>query len=262
MATTPILTTPHAGSAARRNRPGAPEECPTWAMIAVAVIMVLVIAFSSGGTSKPKPASTAPAPRTRASSRIQEFKQRIEDGAQKLKAEQEQLAEAKKRLARAVSGEDAAPAASSPPEQNRPARPQTPQDQIEAERAKREYTSLFASNIALSYRQDRPRQPAADARGKGVPRPHRRHCRSAPGYAAAGAGGASSPGKPSAQPGAGRRGREPHQTEAQNNRYRAPEELRQSLRQPVPALRGHAPRDRPHTTALASYFSGPVKLQW
>ena len=117
--------------AAPQKPPGAlPKNAQTWAMIAVAVIMVLVIAFSSGGTSKPKPAITAPAATDPSQQRILEFKQRIEDEAQKLKAEQEQLAEAKKGLARAVSGENAAPAASSQPEQNRPARPQTPQDQI------------------------------------------------------------------------------------------------------------------------------------
>ena len=259
MATTPTPNNaaPPAPSAPQKPPGALPKNAQTWAMIAVAVIMVLVIAFSSGGTSKPKPASTAPAATDPSQQRIQEFKQRIEDGAQKLKAEQEQLAEAKKGLARAVSGEDAAPAASSPPEQNRPARPQTPQDQIEAERAKREYTSLFASNIALSYRKTDQGSPAATPAAKVSAAPPNAIAEALQAYAAAAQAALPHPANPSAQPAPAAAEEKPHQTEAQNNRYRAPEELRQASGNQYRLFEGTL-LETVLTNRLASYFSGPV----
>ena len=259
MATTPIPNNaaPPAPAAPQKPPGALPKNAQTWAMIAVAVIMVLVIAFSSGGTSKPKPASTAPAATDPSQQRIQEFKQRIEDGAQKLKAEQEQLAEAKKGLARAVSGEDAAPAASSPPEQNRPARPQTPQDQIEAERAKREYTSLFASNIALSYRKTDQGSPAATPAAKVSAAPPNAIAEALQAYAAAAQAALPHPANPSAQPAPAAAEEKPHQTEAQNNRYRAPEELRQASGNQYRLFEGTL-LETVLTNRLASYFSGPV----
>jgi type IV secretion system protein VirB10 len=230
-----------------------------WAMIAVAVIMVLVIAFSSGGTTKPKPATTAPAATDPSQQRILEFKQRIEDEAQKLKAEQEQLAEAKKGLARAVSGEDAAPAATSPPEQNRPARSQTPQDQIEAERAKREYTSLFASNIALSYRKTDQSGPAATPAERAPAVPPNAIAEALQAYAAAAQAALPHPANPPAQPApAPTTGDEkPSQTEAQSTRYRVPEELRQATGNQYRLFEGTL-LETVLTNRLASYFSGPV----
>jgi type IV secretion system protein VirB10 len=261
MATTP---TPNNAAppapAAPQKPPGAlPKNAQTRAMIAVAVIMVLVIAFSSGGTSKPKPASTAPAATDPSQQRILEFKQRIEDEAQKLKAEQEQLAEAKKGLARAVTGEDAAPAASNPPEQNRPARPQTPQDQIEAERAKREYTSLFASNIALSYRKADQSSPAAAPTEKAPAPPPNAIAEALQAYAAAAQAAlphpASLPAQSAPAPAAGEE--KPPQTEAQSTRYRVPEELRQATGNQYRLFEGTL-LETVLTNRLASYFSGPV----
>jgi type IV secretion system protein VirB10 len=252
MATTP---TPNNGAppapAAPQKPPGAlPKNAQTWALIAVALIMVLVIAFSSGGTSKAKPASTAPAATDPSQQRIQEFKQRIEDEAQKLKTEQEQLAEAKRGLATAVTGEGSAPA-----EQYRPAQAQTPQDQIEAERAKREYTSLFASNIALSYRK-------ADQSGQAAPVPaasSNAYAEALQPYTAAAQAALPHPANPPAQPAppAAAGEEKPPQTEAQSSHYRVPEELRQATGSQYRLFEGTL-IETVLTNRLASYFSGPV----
>jgi type IV secretion system protein VirB10 len=248
MATTP---TPNNGApsapAAPQKPPGAlPKNAQTWALIAVALIMVLVIAFSSGGASKPKPASTAPAATDPSQQRIQEFKQRIEDEAQKLKAEQDQLAEAKRGLANTVTGEGSAP-----PEQYRPAQAQTPQDQIEAERAKREYTSLFASNIALSYRK-------AEQSGQAAlpsPTPTNVYTEALQAYRAAAQAASEHPVGSAAQPAVGEEKRS--QTEAQTTHYRVPEELRQASGNQYRLFEGTL-IETVLTNRLASYFSGPV----
>jgi type IV secretion system protein VirB10 len=198
-----------------------------------------VIAFSSGGASKSKPTSTAPAATDPSQQRIQEFKQRIEDEAQKLKAEQEQLAEAKRGLASAVTGEGSAP-----PEQARPAQAQTPHDQIEAERAKREYTSLFASNIALSYRK-------ADQSNQAAPAP------AAPSSALAEALQAYTAAAQVAAPHPAPTAEKPPQTEAQSNHCRVPEELRQATGSQYRLFEGTL-IETVLTNRLASYFSGPV----
>ena len=250
--TSPIAAPP--APIAPQKPPGAlPKNAQTWALIAVAVVMVLVIAFSSGGATKPK--QTRPAAGATATDpsqqRIQEFKQRIEDEAQKLRTEQQQLAEAKTGLARAVAGEGPAPtgaeAAARQPEPYREAPLQTPQDQIAAERAKRDYTSLFASNLALSYRKT----DAAQAPTPAPLQPAAAYAEALQAYAAATQPRpVAAQGEPSAPP-------QPAPAAESQSRYRVPDELRQASGNQYRLFEGTL-IETVLTNRLASYFSGPV----
>ena len=152
-----------------------PKNAQTWAMAAIAVLMVTVIAFSSGPTPKAKTgdansrASAVVDPNQR---RIQDYRQEIAEQTRKLADEQARLEKAKQDFGavnqmngplpnQAATG---APFQGAPygtvPQQGQPVvytgqtPPPTTKSTIEAEREKREYTSLFASNIALSLRKD------------------------------------------------------------------------------------------------------------
>jgi type IV secretion system protein VirB10 len=142
-----------------------PKNTQTYVIMAIAVIMVGAIAFSGGNTGKqsansqPKAAAVID-PNL---ARIQDYRNRIDEEARKLAAEQAQLEQAKQALGLPAANQaTAAPAFGGPPPvrpiaqqtayQPPPARPE--KSAIEAEKEKREYQSLFASNIALTYRKE------------------------------------------------------------------------------------------------------------
>ena len=129
-----------------------PKNAQTWLILAISLVVILVIAFS--GNPPRKPASTVtsqvvpsadptPPPST------------AEEEIQKRLAELQRLQEEGMK-ARAPSG---LPRSPSFPEVEAlgplPASGQGPsQDDFEEEMRRREYTSLFASNVALTYRED------------------------------------------------------------------------------------------------------------
>jgi type IV secretion system protein VirB10 len=140
-----------------------PRNAQTWIIAAISVVMVAAIALSGNGASRtasPKavtPSATAiPDPNAQ---RIAEYRLRIEEQARRLAAEQAALAQSKQTFANDVA------AANAPVVQAQPATPPPVDEklqqrrQIEAEREKREYLSLFASNVALTHRRDEPRLP-------------------------------------------------------------------------------------------------------
>src|SRR5579862_2747612 len=138
-----------------------PRNLQTWFIAGVSGLMILVIALSGGKQPKEKASLKAPVPQAADpnAQRIQEYRERIDAQAQKLAAEQAQLAQAKQAFGMAT-GTPALPpspsyASPAPPAYSSPERPLAPEKSaIEADREKREYQSLFASNIALSYRED------------------------------------------------------------------------------------------------------------
>ncbi len=282
MATTPTPNSGPAAAASPQKPPGTlPKNAQVWALVAIAVVMVSVIAFSSGGANKPKPVGTAQGTNATDPSqqRIQEFKQRIEDEAQKLKTEQAQLAEAKNGLARAVTGENSGapnPEQSGGYPDRNPYRPdyggesQTPENQIAAEKAKREYASLFASNIALSYRKaDQSSQAQAPA-DKLTAAPSNAYTQALQTYTAAAQAAAETalprPASAAAAvpaPDENRKSAAPASTalvgesESQSAHYRVPEELREAAGQQYRLFEGTV-IETVLTNRLASYFSGPV----
>src|SRR5215831_4566113 len=137
----------------RTSPPGiVPKNAQALVIAGIAAVMVLAIWLSSGKTPKEKP----PAPTVTNTVidpnalRIQEYKKRLEEETRKLETEQAQLA----RRQQAVEAASAGPSGvtnpiSLPGDYSRSyARPE--ESGIRAEKDKREYESLFASNVALT----------------------------------------------------------------------------------------------------------------
>ncbi|MGA2434000.1 MAG: TrbI/VirB10 family protein [Bryobacteraceae bacterium] len=157
-----------------------PKHLSAYVIMAVSLGMVAILAFSGGGTSKATAkAAPTPADRPLGNARIEEFKKDLEDQSQKLKDEQVKLSQAKQNFEHALQGTAAGsgpvppggvpvtgasmqggPAGQYPPGYYEPAyraayarQGEEPQAQLANEKAKREYASLFASNVALTYRK-------------------------------------------------------------------------------------------------------------
>lgn len=145
-----------------------PKNTQTWVMIAIAVVMILVIGFSGGNPPKPKATTAAeraaavvqPSPQ-----RIQDYQHQVADQTRKIQEEQAQLERAKQDLAAAKNaampgsapyGSPGYPQQSGYPPGGYSGQTQQPAEKsaIQSDKEKRDYTSLFASNLSLSYRKD------------------------------------------------------------------------------------------------------------
>lgn len=157
-----------------------PKNMQTYIIIGIAVIMVGAIAFSGAGTPQRKAESAAskgPTPIDPNWARIQEYRNRIDEQARKLAEEQAKLEQAKQAFGMppampggqpvsAASPSYPYPAYQPPPEPRVPPKPE--RSAIELDKEKREYQSLFASNVALSYRKgDRSAQELAEFQASG-----------------------------------------------------------------------------------------------
>ena len=151
----------------RTSRPAGllPKNTQTYVILGITVVMVGAIAFSGGGTQSRKAASNEQ--KTSAAidpnlARIQEYRNRIDEQARKLAAEQAQLEQTKQALGLPPATQAgtiqnpqmqtmayATPGYPQPTYAQQPAKPE--KSAIETEKEKREYQSLFASNVALSY---------------------------------------------------------------------------------------------------------------
>lgn len=160
-----------------------PKNIQAWMVLGIALVMILVIALS--GNKSPRegasqPAAKAPSVIDPNEARIQEYRNRIDEDARKLAAEQERLRGAKEAVGLAASQATGSTTMPGLPmrqqilEQTREERfAQSPSSQspIERDREKREYESLFASNISLSYRKSEiaGKEAAPSAGGPGQP---------------------------------------------------------------------------------------------
>ena len=139
-----------------------PKNAQTLVVLGISVVMVLAIALSGGPSSRDT--SSAAAPKQLQvidpnAARIAEYRDRIEEQTRRLEAEQARLNQAREAF---LAEPD--PGASAPPQQfypsPAPAQPAPVQideaarfeSQREAAEEKRDYESLFASNVALSFR--------------------------------------------------------------------------------------------------------------
>lgn len=145
-----------------------PKNTQTYVILGIAVVMAGAIAFSGAGT--PTRQSALPAAKTQPVvdpnwARIQDYRNRIDEQARKLAAEQAQLEQAKRALglpppvARLGTAPQALPSSSYgrpeyPPHTYSAPEPRMEKSAIEADKEKREYQSLFASNIVLTYRKE------------------------------------------------------------------------------------------------------------
>lgn len=137
-----------------------PKNAQTWVIAGLATVIVAAIALSGGGSKMKPPAMPRQAevidPNA---SRIAEYRNRLDEETRKLASEQATLNQAKQaaaaadpRMAEAVQ-HGRAPgnyAAQQPPLDER----LSAKKQLEAERERKEYASLFASNVALTFRKD------------------------------------------------------------------------------------------------------------
>jgi type IV secretion system protein VirB10 len=159
-----------------------PKNVQSWLIIGLAVLMIAIM-WLTGGKKTPAAPKTngvvqqVPLPAEVNETKIAELQSRIQD------LQREQLA-AQNALTQQTRLLGAQPATGQPPQpgvgDGQP--PQDPQeDPIQAERKKRAYLSLFASNVALSYRKDEnsntqpdpssPAQPTAPSSAPSNPDP-------------------------------------------------------------------------------------------
>src|SRR5439155_19209261 len=141
-----------------------PKNIQSWVLAAVAGVMIVVIALTGRNMprDRERPVQTTAIVDPNAA-RIQEYQKRIEEQARKLQLEQAELARSERSFG-APSIPAGIPSQSSQLGDYRGAvplrsvytEPNPPKDSVQSNKEKREYESLFASNIALSYRKERP----------------------------------------------------------------------------------------------------------
>jgi type IV secretory pathway VirB10-like protein len=169
----PETAAPPASVRDRAIRPSGllPKNAQAYVILTITVIMVGAIAFSGGSPKSATPAATQKsAPVTDPNlARIQEYRNRIDEEARKLASEQAELQQAKQALGMPpASSPNAVPTQPIPVYPARESLETRPEKTaLAAEKEKREYESLFASNIALTYRKEgdsatRPASPAAN----------------------------------------------------------------------------------------------------
>jgi type IV secretion system protein TrbI len=136
-----------------------PKNVQSWLLISLAVLMVLIM-WLTGGKKPPVPTRAAPstpavqAPLEVNEAKIVDLQNRIQELQREQAVAQSALAQQNRAL---TSGEPdqqsvvQSSAGSNPPERT--------EDSIQAERKKREYLSLFASNVALTYRKSQATAP-------------------------------------------------------------------------------------------------------
>jgi hypothetical protein len=130
-----------------------PKNVQSWLLMSLALLMVLIM-WATGGKKPGAPPRALPsgpavqAPLEVNEAKIVEMQKRIQDLQRQQNAAETALAQQTRALAGAEPqtgpggiGNGAAP-------------PERAEDAIRAERKKREYLSLFASNVALSYRKN------------------------------------------------------------------------------------------------------------
>src|SRR6266404_5812468 len=122
-----------------------PKNTQAMVIAGIAVVMVGAIAFSGSRAHKTaaKPALPSSAVVDPNQARIAEYRQRLDEQARRLAAEQAQFLQTKQQFVAATGAEPAGAAAGNADENG-----------IENDRRRRAYLSLFASNLALSYRKD------------------------------------------------------------------------------------------------------------
>ncbi len=131
-----------------------PKNVQSWLLAGLALLMVLIM-WLTGGKKPAVPSKAAPPapavlpPLEVNEAKIVELQKRIEE----LQREQAVAQNALAQQARTLTADEAGSPAASPSPAGYGNSPEKPEDAIRAERKKRDYLSLFASNVALSYRK-------------------------------------------------------------------------------------------------------------
>jgi hypothetical protein len=131
-----------------------PKNVQSWLLISLALVMVLIMWLTGGKKTQPLTKAIPPAPMVQAPLEVNDAKiAELQNRIQELQREQ-------------LVAENALAQPNRPMSTTTPDLPQTqqssaaasgaadrPEDVIRAEKKKREYLSLFSSNVALSYRK-------------------------------------------------------------------------------------------------------------
>jgi type IV secretory pathway VirB10-like protein len=151
-----------------------PKNVQSWILIGLAFLMIAIM-WMTGGKKPPAPAKASPskavteAPLEVNQTKINELQNRIEELQRQQLVAQSTLAEQTRLLGNAPQdspeSEQQPSASANPPAEHG-------EDPIQAERKRRAYVSLFASNVALSYRKNLPLVPAGpEAEAPAAPGP-------------------------------------------------------------------------------------------
>ena len=149
-----------------------PKHVQSWLILGLAVLMIVVMWLTGGkkhesGTKASFPVAAEPPSVEVNESKIAELQSRIQELQREQLVAQSALAQQNRLLGGMPSGEQQANASPNPSGEHA-------EDSIKAERRKREYLSLFASNLALSYRKalngTQTGQPAPASSAAGEPR--------------------------------------------------------------------------------------------
>ena len=139
-----------------------PKNVQSWVLIGLAFLMVAIM-WLTGGKKPQAPAKSASAAvpvqaPLEVNETINELQNRIEELQRQQLVAQSALAQQTRLLSASPQDPQEAPqqaASGNPPEQRA-------EDPLQAERKRRAYVSLFASNVALTYRKAPPARPAAE----------------------------------------------------------------------------------------------------
>jgi type IV secretory pathway VirB10-like protein len=137
-----------------------PRHAQAWVIGGLALVMVIVIAFSGGKSPKPSPSPLPPvAPINPNSGRIEDYKRRIEEATAKLNQERAQWAKEQQTQMGTLTNAGISSGIRSTASSYVGAGSREG-NWIEDDRAKREYQSLYSSNLALTYRKQERLDPA------------------------------------------------------------------------------------------------------
>lgn len=131
-----------------------PKNVQSWLLVGLAVLMVAIM-WLTGGKKPPAPSRGVPpvptvqAPLEVNEAKIVELQNRIQQLQREQMVAQNALAQQNRILTAGAQDQQSPGVAGS----SSNASPERPEDAIQAERKKRAYVSLFASNVALSYRK-------------------------------------------------------------------------------------------------------------
>jgi type IV secretory pathway VirB10-like protein len=132
-----------------------PKNVQSWVIVGIALLMIVIMWLTGG--KKPQAAAKSstsslqpPVPVEVNETKIAELQNRIQELQRQQLAAQSALAQQTRLLNSAATDQVQSQPGTAPNGTNRG----NPEDEIKAERRKREYLSLFASNVALSYRKD------------------------------------------------------------------------------------------------------------
>ena len=135
-----------------------PKNVQSWLLVGLAFLMVAIMWLTGGKKPQPartaSPAAPAPAPLAVNETKIAELQNRIEELQRQQLAAQGALAQQTHLLDGTLEAPSSQATGASPSGE------QPREDPVQAERKRRAYVSLFASNVALSYRRT-PAVPAA-----------------------------------------------------------------------------------------------------